>query len=67
MLYIWQAYLNLQKNKKKGAKLTDWRLCNTHSDIVNFEILVGADHYFKFVNPYRLPIQHSGMWLEVLF
>ena len=52
-----------KKLKNKGAKLADWRMCNTHSDIVKFEILVVADNYFKFVNPFRLPIHRLGMWL----
>ena len=52
-----------QKIKKKGTNLADWRLLNTKSDIINFEILIGADHYYKFVNPYRLPIERLGMWL----
>ena len=52
-----------KKLQSKGCKLADWRLTNTKSDILNFQILVGADHYYKIVNPFKLPIQRLGMFL----
>ena len=53
-----------KKLHKKGCKLADWRLINNKSDIVNFDILVGADHYYKIVNPFRLPVVRLGMYLK---
>ena len=52
-----------KKLQNKGLNLADWRLINNKSDIVDFQILVGADHYYKIVNPYKLPIERLGMYL----
>ena len=52
-----------KKLQTKGFNLADWRLTNNKSDIVDFQILVGADHYYKIVNPFKLPIQRLGMFL----
>ena len=53
-----------KKLQSKGIDLADWRLGNTKSDIIDFDILVGADHYYKIVSPYKLPIERLGMWLS---
>ena len=53
-----------KKLHNKGCKLADWRFINNKSDIVDFQILVGADHYYKIVNPFRLPIVRLGMFLK---
>ena len=50
--------------QSKGICLADWRLVNNKSDIVDFELLVGADYFYEVVNPFRLPIHHLGMWLS---
>ena len=49
--------------QSKGVTIADWMLINTKADIVNFDILVGADHFWKLVNPYKLPIERMGMML----
>ena len=43
--------------------IADWMLINSKSDIIDLDILVGADHYWKLVNPYKLPMERLGMWL----
>ena len=53
-----------KKLQSKGINLADWRLVNTKSDIIDFEVLVDADHYNKIVNPYDLLIKQLGMWLS---
>ena len=50
--------------QKKGINLADWRLLNNKTDIIDFELLVGADYYYEVVNPFKLPIQHFGMWMK---
>ena len=50
--------------QKKGINLADFRLVNNKTDIIDFELLVGADYYYEIVNPFRLPIHHLGMWLK---
>ena len=47
----------------KGVTLADWRLLDSKSDIVSFDVLVGSDFYYKIVSPQKLPKQISGMWL----
>ena len=48
---------------RKGTLLADWRLLNSKSDIIDLDLLVGADFYWHLVNPYKLPIERAGMWL----
>ena len=52
-----------RKLNSKGFSLADWRLVNSKSDIISFDILVGSDFFYKLVNPARSPILAYGMWL----
>ena len=52
-----------KKIAAKGLNLADWRLAASKSDVVSFDLLLGSDHYYKIVNPFRLPRQFHGMWL----
>ena len=54
----------VKRLQKKGIDLADFRLANNKTDIIDFELLVGADYYYEIVNPFRLPIRHFGMWLK---
>ena len=49
--------------ESKGVLLGDWLLINSKSDIIELDLLIGADHYWKVLNPYRLPIERLGVWL----
>ena len=48
----------------KGLDLADRRLVNSKRDIVETDLLVGADFYDNIVSPYHMPRQISGMWLQ---
>ena len=52
-----------KKFANKGVRLADTRLANLNSDSVSLDLLVGADHFYKVVSPYKLPIERSGMRL----
>ena len=52
-----------RKLNSKGFSIADWRLLNSKSDIISFDILIGSDFYYKIVNPFKLPIFAYGMWL----
>ena len=41
----------------------DWRLTNLKSDIVELDLLIGSDFFWKIVSPYKLPVERSGVWL----
>ena len=47
----------------KKYSLADWRLLHNKSDIISVDILVGADYFYKIVNPVKPPILAYGMWL----
>ena len=47
----------------KGLDLADRRLVTSKKDVVNTDLLVGADFYDDIVSPYHMPRQVSGMWL----
>ena len=53
-----------RKLQKMGVQLADWRLYSTKSDIVNFDLLVGCDYFYKVIDPAKLPIQRQGMYLK---
>ena len=44
--------------------MADWRLSNSKSDIIELDLLVGADYYWSLVSPYKLPMERAGMWLN---
>lgn len=39
-------------------------LINTKSNIIELDLLVGADYYWSLVNPYKLPVERDDMWLN---
>ena len=51
------------KLQNKGLDLADRRLVNSKKDVVDTDLLVGADFYDDLVSPYHMPRQVSGMWL----
>ena len=52
-----------KKLESKGIKLADWRLTESKTDIISFDVLVGADFFYKIVSPVKPPKQIFGMWL----
>ena len=52
-----------KKLESKGIRLADWRLTESKSDIISFDVLVGSDFFYKLVSPVKLPKQVYGMWL----
>ena len=44
-------------------KLADRRLVNSKKDVVQTDLLVGADFYDHIISPNYMPKQVSGMWL----
>ena len=49
--------------QSKGLKLADRRLVNSKKDVVQTDLLVGADFYDHIISPNYMPKQVSGMWL----
>ena len=31
--------------------------------IIELDLLIGSDYFWKVVNPYKLPVERAGMWL----
>lgn len=49
--------------QSKGLDLADRRLVNSKKDVVQTDLLIGADFYDHLISTYHMPKQVSGMWL----
>ena len=50
-----------KKLVSKGIRLADWRLTESKTDIIAFDVLIGSDFFYKIVSPFTAPIQACSM------